>query len=390
MTTLQFGLNASKKAPSKLSKPAPAKRKAIFGGDDSDSDSDTATPSDPKSQSIQNLDTFDDADSQPTNTTAAPLPKPKRTLQPVSTAPSLSALRTQNQISSVAQDLDPNIYDYDAAHDAISSARAAQAAAAKNASSSTSPQYMESLLAAAKVRERDALRAKDKMLAREREAEGDAFADKGAFVTAAYREQQAEARRVDEEEKVREEKEERKRAEKGMQGFYRGVMDDEEARHRAIVEAAAKGGGEVVEVAKDEEKDAADRAREMNKKGARVVLNDEGEVADKRQLLTAGLNVKPKPKHDASNTFNSKSTSSPIASDAASMMQRGSKQAMRERQTRMIEEQLAATTKRANEEEVEKLQDQNRNAKSQKTEADKLSAKERYLARKAAAAAGTD
>ena len=42
------------------------------------------------------------------------------------------------------------------------------------------------------------------MIQREREREGDEFADKEAFVTQAYKDQQAEVRRAEEEEKKRE------------------------------------------------------------------------------------------------------------------------------------------------------------------------------------------
>ncbi|KAK4962340.1 hypothetical protein LTR28_004522, partial [Elasticomyces elasticus] len=63
------------------------------------------------------------------------------------------------------------------------------------------------------------------------------------------------------------------------------------------------------------------------------------------------------------------------------------KRAMRERQTRMMEEQLAEAQKRAAEDEAEELAKRERAAKSRKTETEIGSAKERYLARKAAAAA---
>ncbi len=42
------------------------------------------------------------------------------------------------------------------------------------------------------------------MIQREREAEGDEFRDKDAFVTQAYKDQMAEVRRAEEEEKQRE------------------------------------------------------------------------------------------------------------------------------------------------------------------------------------------
>jgi coiled-coil domain-containing protein 55 len=50
----------------------------------------------------------------------------------------------------------------------------------------------------------DYLRAEEKMIEREREAEGDEFRDKEAFVTQAYKDQMAEVRRAEAEEKARE------------------------------------------------------------------------------------------------------------------------------------------------------------------------------------------
>lgn len=66
------------------------------------------------------------------------------------------------------------------------------------------PKYMKNLLASAATRKLDHLRAEDKMIQREREAEGNEFADKEKFVTQAYKDQMAEVRRAEEEEKRRE------------------------------------------------------------------------------------------------------------------------------------------------------------------------------------------
>jgi len=51
------------------------------------------------------------------------------------------------------------------------------------------------------LRKQDRLRAEDKMIAKEREREGDEFKDKDQFVTPGYLKQQEEMRRVEEEEK---------------------------------------------------------------------------------------------------------------------------------------------------------------------------------------------
>lgn len=63
------------------------------------------------------------------------------------------------------------------------------------------PKYIEGLLNSAATRRLDRLRAEEKMIQRERELEGDEFADKEAFVTQAYKDQMAEVRKAEEEER---------------------------------------------------------------------------------------------------------------------------------------------------------------------------------------------
>jgi hypothetical protein len=63
---------------------------------------------------------------------------------------------------------------------------------------------MKNLLDSAATRRLDHLRAEEKLMQREREAEGDEFADKEKFVTQAYKDQMAEVRRAEAEEKARE------------------------------------------------------------------------------------------------------------------------------------------------------------------------------------------
>lgn len=66
------------------------------------------------------------------------------------------------------------------------------------------PKYISGLLSSAATRRLDHLRAEEKMIQRERQAEGDEFRDKDAFVTQAYKDQMAEVRRAEEEERRRE------------------------------------------------------------------------------------------------------------------------------------------------------------------------------------------
>jgi coiled-coil domain-containing protein 55 len=66
------------------------------------------------------------------------------------------------------------------------------------------PQYMGKLLASAELRKRDFLIAEERKYQKEREAEGDDFEGKEKFVTNAYKRQQEELRKADEDEKQRE------------------------------------------------------------------------------------------------------------------------------------------------------------------------------------------
>lgn len=63
---------------------------------------------------------------------------------------------------------------------------------------------MAQALASAATRKLDRLRAEEKMLERERQAEGDEYEDKEKFVTQAYKDQMEEVRKAEEEEKARE------------------------------------------------------------------------------------------------------------------------------------------------------------------------------------------
>lgn len=363
MSALKYGLNIQKKPGAVPSRPAPPK-KSLFGDDESDED---VAPS----------------------TSAAPAAK-----KPVPRT-DIAALQTQRKVTTAAADVDPSIYDYDAAYDALHAKSAEREAREKADARERKPKYINGLLASAEVRKRDQLRARDKQLQREREAEGDEFADKDKFVTEAYKAQQEEVKRLEEEEKLREVEEQRKRKEMGMQGFYRGVMDREEQAHQEAVQAAAgadKPGErkEGEEGGESKEKTDVEIAKEMNEKGANIIINEEGQVADKRQLLSAGLNVSARPKPSAASSH---SATGPRPSGLQQGVYQGGRagvqRAVRERQSRMIEEQLEQAAKRAADDEAEEQRRVEHAAKSRKTEVEKMSARERYLQRKKEAATAT-
>ena len=326
MSKLSYGLNITKKPPLGQ-RPPPARRKTIF---DDDSGPEDGPDDEDAPESISTLGGLQSSKSQ--SSKLAPTASSSRPSKPkISQYGDLSTNHSINKHSKTAQDLDPNIYDYDAVYDSL---HAKPVSSTSTADIEKKPKYMGNLLAAAEVRKRDQLRAKEKMLAKERELEGDEFADKEKFVTGAYKRQQEEMRRLEEEEVQKEkEAEERKRREGGgMKALYKNLLERDELKHKEVLKAVEEGRG------KDEkdngegkerrkEKSEADLARE---KGA--VINEEGQVVDKRQLLSAGLNAasapKPKPPPD------------PGSRGSGPGGGRGGRESARERETRNFEDQL--------------------------------------------------
>ncbi|KAK4106599.1 hypothetical protein N658DRAFT_415265 [Parathielavia hyrcaniae] len=412
-----FGLKkaGSTKPATALRKPAP-----FAGGGDDDGSGDESTPV--NVAQVSELDIFSTAPSanhtvspdtrkkspkKPSATTTQPPPPPSRskrsasptssttTTKPPQAPPNpftdLSSALTSRKHAASASAADPSIYDYDAAYDSF---KAAKAAASTSTSETTAekkrPRYFDALLSAAEVRERDRQIAEERRLQRERAAEGDEFADKEKFVTEAYRRLQEANRRLQEEEAAREEEERRRNKGRGLAEFYKGVLERGEREHALLVKAAEEGVGER-DGEGDGEKSAAERAKEINALGGNVLVNDEGEVVDKRQLLKGGLNVAAKKKtevrmeRERQEKAAAAAARTGAAGQAKGVYNSGGKQAMRERQSRMLAAQLEETLKRSRQEEEEEAAKVQLASKSRKTEADISSAKERYLARKRAA-----
>ncbi|RJE18154.1 Coiled-coil domain-containing protein [Aspergillus sclerotialis] len=300
----------------------------------------------------------------------------------------LSVLHSSKKHAEQAQELDPSIYSYDAVYDSLH----AKPAKSDSAKAAEGPRYMNSLLRSAEVRKRDQLRAKDRMLAREREAEGDEFADKEKFVTSAYKAQQEELRKIEEEEAQKEKEEEERRRRNGgsgMVGFYKDMLSRGEQKHEEALKAAEETAervrrGEVSEDAEettDKEKTEAQMAAELNARGANVAINDEGQVVDKRQLLSAGLNVAPKPKPQPSAAARPDTRPSAVK-PRFDPGHHAARAGQRARQTEMIAAQLEKQAKEQEEAEAARQREIAEKSRSQRTEKDVSSARERYLARK--------
>ncbi|KAG1438075.1 hypothetical protein G6F56_012799 [Rhizopus delemar] len=77
---------------------------------------------------------------------------------------------------------DPNIFDYDAVYDDLKEAERKKKEATKGPKEKKA-KYIKGLLEMAEIRKRDRLLAEEKKVAREREEEGEEFADREVFVT---------------------------------------------------------------------------------------------------------------------------------------------------------------------------------------------------------------
>jgi coiled-coil domain-containing protein 55 len=387
--SFKFALNTKNKPANEPSTAKPGKRKPLF--DDVEEDVKAKTKA---ADAAQEIGEFSFKESVPSKLApkrakkgqpiAAPPPrKPKaRADDPTAVENSASAKEAENRAQE-ALEADAKIYDYDAAYDALHARAAGKRAAEQEDVLQRRPKYMDSLFESAAQRKKDRLRAQDKLLQREREAEGDEFADKEKFVTGAYKAQQEETRRAEEEEKKRQEAEEEKRKKFGMQSFHKQMLIEQEKRHQEAMDAAAEASKEGY-VAPIQEKDEseAELVETLRKQGKTVLLNEEGQVADKRQLLSAGLNIVAKPRPATQPPVSSRPADPQTAFQAPK-----SRNAQRARQTEMVAQQIEAAAKRKAEEEAEEQAKIQEASKSQKTSADIMGAKERYLQRKKEAAA---
>lgn len=239
-----------------------------------------AAPAPPKRLAL--ADEEDDALAAPRPSSSKPVPVSK-------------AVRRQHE---AAEQLDASAFDYDGVYDQMKQVERELQQAKKESNKTRAPKYMTQFMEAAEQRERDRLRAEAKMLQRQREAEGDEFAGKEAFVTSAYKEQQEALQRAEAEENLREAREREKS--RGVASFHQAMLADESRKRQLAVEALAKRAAAPAAPAAEEEMTDERRAAQAQARGLRVELNDDRQIVDQRDLLQRGLNVVRKRKEPAS------------------------------------------------------------------------------------------
>ncbi|KAJ2256292.1 hypothetical protein GGI13_001249 [Coemansia sp. RSA 455] len=155
-----------------------------------------------------------------------------------------SQTRASEKLASELQATDPSVYAYDEVYDEISNARDRSKRARKQADD-LRPRYMEKILETAKQRQVQHEVVREKMLDKEREREGDMFADKETFVTNAYKEQKEQRQKLVEDEDMREVAEtntgRRGYGAAVAAGFYRGFLDqiDRDDINKVVVSGAS-------------------------------------------------------------------------------------------------------------------------------------------------------
>ncbi|KAG0197052.1 hypothetical protein BGX28_009434 [Mortierella sp. GBA30] len=408
MSGLQFGLNIKKKTGPVLAKPRPAASRPAGGRNafgDHSSDEDNLDDDDESSAATTTSSAF--ASRSSTSTSSV-----NKTLRPyaMSTLQSTSVIEQQN--AALAQDA--TIFDYDGVFDQLKAVDRVKELARKQDSLDRKPKYVNALLQAAETRKRDRQIAEEKRIEREREKEGDLFKDKEQFITPAYKAQKEAMRLAEEEDRKKEELLAKDKDGLLMQGFYRTMLDERtKLRPGAVTttsEGISKEALEVLEKEKQERQmDDRQRAMEARERGLNVILNDEGEIVDKRELLKGGLNIMKKPTVVSSSSSSSsrsdrdrqRSSTSTYDRDGAYAAYKESKyrssqshgrsrdedpsQDQRARMTEQIERQLMEQEKQREEEEKTR-QDSIREALKRKNQDDQvMDAKARYLARKKAA-----
>ncbi|OMH85834.1 Nuclear speckle splicing regulatory protein-like protein [Zancudomyces culisetae] len=247
--------------------------------------------------------------------------------------------------------VDPSIYAYDEVYDAIKDAQAQSATPSSFSHSNESsnkdghngekpkPRYIQNLINSASVRKIDLLKAKERKVQKEREAEGDQFAHLEKFVTSAYKEHLDSLNLFDEE---------------GNAAASAPGSELDNSK-KSFVDFFSNESNALVDTAKDavrsenirldyrepkphldldskhgyqDDTSATKTARDTDSPGAQtkvlstttdpsLLLNDDNQVVDKRQLLKAGLNITAKPS-SKSRAPHSRSHPSSYSSSSAS------------------------------------------------------------------------
>ena len=152
-----------------------------------------------------------------------------------------SGLKKQAKIQmSKALEEDPTVFQYDEVYDDMEKKKEVEKESKKDID--RKPKYVHNLLKAADERQKEFERRVERQVQKEREAEGDMYADKESFVTSAYRKKMEEIAKQEEEEarKAQIEAALDVRKQNNMDGFYRHLYRQTMGEEKEQVEARKK------------------------------------------------------------------------------------------------------------------------------------------------------
>lgn len=295
--------------------------------------------------------------------------------------------------------MDATVYQYDEVYDRLKEADRLAEIAKEEEAKIRQPKYINNLLQAAELRKRDHLIAEEKNIQREREMEGDEFADKEKFVTQAYKDQLAENRKAEEAEKLREEleKKQKGKAGPGMTHFYATLLQQSEKKHAAVMAAAASqptigptmpgdaGPNLAIKPPTETQLTDIEIAKRAQAEGKDVELNDDNQIVDKRALLSAGLNLAAKNTRDLAAYRREKqdAKNGEALNVHTAVGSAASRREIESRRRQEIEVQLAEEEKRRVAEREREEEELRQRAVKRKNDDDAItSARERYLERK--------
>ncbi|KAJ7219308.1 coiled-coil domain-containing protein 55-domain containing protein [Mycena pura] len=292
--------------------------------------------------------------------------------------------------------VDATVYEYDEVWDKMREAKARQKEAKELESKERKPKYIHGLLNSAKTRKLDYLRAEEKLVQREREAEGGEFDGKESFVTQAYKDQMAAVRAAEEEEKKREELLKKQGgASSGMAHFYRRLLEESEQLHDATVAATQKpepaiGPTQNLTITKPPDftpMSDLELAKQARAEGKEVELNDDNQIVDKRDLLVAGLNLSlPNTRQlqlERSRAAQQARNDAETAQAHRAVGTAASRREINERRTREIQQQMAEEAERMQSAREREEEERTRRVVAKRNDEEALqNARERFLQRK--------
>ncbi|EED79528.1 predicted protein [Postia placenta Mad-698-R] len=352
------------------------------------------TPSLKRSAAFASLDDDEPVDAAPTASGSG-----KATVNKKLVAQNMEISKAVKKQIEAEMKVDSTVFEYDEVYDKMQQAKQRAKEAKEVDAKERKPKYINGLLQTAATRRLDHLRAEEKMIQREREAEGDEYKEKEAFVTQAYKDQMAELRKAEEEEKQRDELEKKRKKDgvgSGMAHFYRKLLEESEQQHEQTVAATTSAPKPAIgpqgpqpnltitKPANYATKSDLELARQAKQEGKSVELNDDNQIVDKRELLSAGLNLSaPNTRRFGLQTSKARSSSQEEVQTHRAVGTAASWKEIQERRAREVAQQLEEERERTLKERERQEQESINRVIAKRNDEDSLqSAKERYMERK--------